>query len=342
MPEPNAILAVNSLDRYNQNQGLNGQPDSFGGSLVNQYNLQGQECNDFQVGGFSALIYGYIKYIAISQVQFKYNVPTVIPERNDGLWIANSVQADFVTIPYGYYKPEELASVLEILISTTNVAILAGGITVTYEATANYFRFTSANNGSNPQFYFPTLAEIETITGSVLNFNAQQNALRTYLLLGINVNNSFLSLTQTSETLPQFLYTPYVDIFSTALTKYQRIKDNTTSASSDSTLVARVYLSGVGVPQNIAGEQSINTFSGGITPVPITNNAYPLGSRPFYITQDCNTPKVIKWSKDETVYALDFQLRDQYGELLFTRYGASNVFYSEFQMTLMCVEGARD
>jgi len=341
--EPNAILAINSLDRYNKNQGAGGQLASFGASLVNQYNLTGQPCNDFQVGGFGALIYGYIKKIQVSQIQLQYNVPTVIPDKNDGLWITNGFQPDFITIPYGFYTPEELASMIQFQLSTTNVAIQAGGITVTYNPIEGYFTFASANTGAYPQIAFPTLAEIEELTGDVLNYDATQNALRTYILLGINVNNSSLSLIQSSRTVPQFLYTPYVDIFSTALTKYQKVKDNTTSPSTDSTLVARIYLSGVGVPQNAAGERFQTTFNGDIlSPVPVTNYAYPLGSRPFVITQDCNTPKVVRWSKDETVYALDFQLRDQYGDLIFTRFQSSDIFYTEFQMTLMCIEGGRE
>ena len=165
--------------------------------------------------------------------------------------------------------------------------------------------------------------------------------LKAYRLIGIDISNSFPASEHFTGATPNFLYTPYVDIFSTALTKYQRIKDNTTSASSDSTLVARIYLSGVGVPQNTGGENSLQTFPGGSQPVPLTNYTYPLGSRPFSVTQDCNTPKVIRWSKDETVYALDFQLRDQYGDLLFTKLSSPGApaYYTEFQMTLMCVEG---
>ena len=131
------------------------------------------------------------------------------------------------------------------------------------------------------------------------------------------------------------------------MTKYQKVKDNTTSASSDTTVIARIYLSGVGFPQNTGGENALQFYNSvPPRPVPITNYTYPVGSRPFIVTQDCNTPKVVRWNKDETVYALDFQLRDQYGDLLFTQSGTygnttTPIYYTEFQMTLMCIEGER-
>jgi hypothetical protein len=86
--EPNAILAINSLDRYNATQGANGRPASFAQSLERQYDKIGQPCNNFQVGGLGALIYGYIKKIQVSQIQLQYNVPTVIPGQNDQLMLS--------------------------------------------------------------------------------------------------------------------------------------------------------------------------------------------------------------------------------------------------------------
>ena len=60
--------------------------------------------------------------------------------------------------------------------------------------------------------------------------------------------------------------------------------------------------------------------------------------------------KIIRWSPDEAVPSLDFQLRDQYGDLIYTSFNNENqdlpepnplpesVFYTEFQMTLLCIE----
>ena len=351
--EPNAILAISSLDRYNTNQNIGGQFASISDALANQYNGTGQPCNNFQVGGFGALIYGYIKKIVVSQTQLEYNVPTVIPGSNDRFFIVayntdTGISSNvLIELPYGYYTPEELAPVIQMLLSASSLPI---GITVSYSAAGGSYSFEpNLAPGQNFYIYFPNITQIKTLL-VILGFQetAYVNILKCYKLLGMDVINSNPRATQTSNVQINFLYTPYVDIFSTALTKYQKVKDNTTNASSDSTLVARIFLSGEGTPQNTGGEEI--PISGYIQ----TSNFYPLGSRPFVVVQDANSPKVIRWSKDETVYALDFQLRDKYGDLLYTRYNPSTVgipitppdvpvdfYYTEFQMTLMCIEGER-
>ena len=349
--EPNAILAINSLDRYNKNQGINGQLASFDESLVNQYNRSGQPCNNFQVGGFGALIYGYIKKIQLSQVQLEYNVPTVIPGKNDGFVIRTilrdpyEVITSLIQIPFGYYTPEELAAIMDARVNASLVGSITGQINVSYRSSDNDFVFEVEDQDF--QIVFPDIEQIQIwFAANNLDPKDYIRVLKCYRLIGIDITNSVLAGTQYTGASPNFLYTPYIDIYSTALTKYQKVKDNTTSSSSDTTVIARIYLSGVGFPQNTGGENSIQNFPGFTQPVPITNYTYPIGSRPFVVTQDCNTPKVIRWNKDETIYALDFQLRDQYGDLLFTQTGTygnttSPIYYTEFQMTLMCIEGER-
>ena len=125
--EPNAILAINSLDRYNKNQGVGGQLDSFSTSLANQYNRTGQPCNNFQVGGFGALIYGYIKKIQVSQIQLEYNVPTIIPGQNDEFLIRTIIRDPYeiitslIIIPFGYFTPEELAAIMQVQVNASLV-----------------------------------------------------------------------------------------------------------------------------------------------------------------------------------------------------------------------------
>ena len=123
--------------------------------------------------------------------------------------------------------------------------------------------------------------------------------------------------TQISFEYPNFLYTPYIDIYSDVLTNYQNIKDTNTSVSKPKGLIARVLLSGAGNIQ-------------------ITTDANALGSTPFVITVDLNTPKVIQWSRDVAVPSIDFQLRDCYGDLI---PGDKERYPTEFQMTLLCIEG---
>jgi hypothetical protein len=123
--------------------------------------------------------------------------------------------------------------------------------------------------------------------------------------------------TQISFDYPNFLYTPYIDIYSDVLTNYQNIKDTNTSVQKPKGLVARIYVSGTGQIQ-------------------ITGSTSALGTAPFVMTSDLNSPKVIRWSPDVAVPSIDFQLLDQYGDFI---PGGAQGFSTEFQMTLLCVEG---
>lgn len=377
-----AILAINSLDRYtagttqiyvpnisyNPNNPNNGVPrfitqtiqsaSKLGVSLLTQYNLEGQPCNDFSIVSPGAIIYGYIKKIVVAETQLQYNIPTVIPWRNDILWIVYSQkdsseepQSVSIEIPYGFYTPEELAAVTQRLILNTDIQYIAPEFSVTYKP-LDGFTFKAGPNPFDPDpshiclFYFPQLSDIPN---RGVTDQSWLITLRCYRLFGINKINSdhggqltnFLQGIQISQTVPIFLYTPYVDIISQTLTKYQKVKDTDTSQAKQNSIIARIYLVGSGPSQPVSGQPvSLDPAAG----------TYALGSRPFWVTQDMKFSKIIRWSPDEAVPSLDFQLRDQYGDLIYTSFNNENqdlpepnplpesVFYTEFQMTLLCIE----
>jgi hypothetical protein len=178
--------------------------------------------------------------------------------------------------------------------------------------------------------------------------------LKTYKIFGLALGNANPSTGQVSFNTPDFLYTPYIDIYSDALTNYQKLKDTDTATSRRKGLIARIYLSGVGGPQ-VTSQKSIQSLKFGTTNVAtgiedyfsggsLTTFGNALGSQPFVLTYDLNSPKVVNWSPDTAVNSLDFQQRDCYGDLLFSVIPpppgqAPEVFNTEFQMTLLCIEG---
>ncbi len=137
----------------------------------------------------------------------------------------------------------------------------------------------------------------------------------------MNFQNSFPETQQYSRVIPNFLYTPYIDFYSDVLTNYQNMKDTNTSVAKPKGLIARVYLSGNGNLQDQTATMA-------------------LGSAPFVVTADMNSPKIIRWSPDVAVPSIDFQLRDCYGDLLPTS-PDTDALSTEFQMTLLCVEDER-
>jgi hypothetical protein len=270
------------------------------------------------------LIYGYIRKIIVSQVQIQYSVPTVILGKNDTFYISVSAfpAGGFIsypiTIPYGFYYADELAATLQQLIRARD-AVRFAGFLVTF-VPRNGFVFINSAANRNIGFPFP-----EEVRETIFLSRAQTDIIyKTYKLLGINNRNEDFGNIQTSATYPEFLYTPYIDFYSNVLTNYQKIKDTNTSVTSPKGLVARVYLSGVG---GVSTSSSVGTTGRAVG---------QLGTEPFVMTADLNFPKVIMWTADQTVTAIDFQVRDCYGDLL---PGAQEGFNTEFQMTLLCTEG---
>jgi hypothetical protein len=263
--------------------------------------------NNFTISSPNALIYGYINKIMVSQVQLQYNIPTICLNKNDTFiieWVISSTTfSETINIPFGFYTPTELAAAITAQIAALP-ALAPLSLSVAY-VPEDGFVFTSA---TNINFYFPSF----TALLATFNYESLERIFKTCKTLGMTLLNSTPNDVQASTMTPNFLYTPYVDIYSDVLTNYQGMKDTNTSVSKPKGLVARVILAGVGSP--------VNTL---------------IGTTPFIVISDMNTPKVIQWTPDVAVPTLDFQLRDCYGDLL---PGVPENRATEFQMTLLCVE----
>lgn len=350
--EANAILAINSTDRYYGV--INGRADQpYTNTLESEFQNAKPFSNDFSITAPSALINGYINKIVVTQIQLQYNLPTIQPNNNDAMFVVvettpGSGVPDIVPLqfPYGFYTPSELATMLQVQLNAQTVppppGIQGNEFTVIYSQgepstlgsvdynpyPPGYFSFVGFTilSNYNRRIYIPNTIQLAQAGLPQEEINV---FLKTCRLFGFNILNIFPALSQRSRTIPVFLYTPYIDIYSDALTNYQRLKDTNTSISRRKGLVSRIYLSGTGNIQSTLPNTS-------------------LGCAPFIATYDLNNPKVIGWSPDTAVNSLDFQLRDCYDELLFTYspintaaggVETSEVFNTEFQMTLLCIEG---
>ena len=286
--------------------------------LISQYNQLKPNSNSFTIQSPSALIYGYINRLIISQIQLTYNIPTVNKDLNDLLYIYTEDTEPLptliaITIPYGFYYPDELAAAMQTLIAA-NPILTPFSIEVTFSPRRG---FIFESNSSPPKtFCFPSPA---ILRGQGVTNNQLTNALKTYRLFGMSFENGEFNIgtTQTSTNYPNFLYTPYIDIYSDILTNYQTVKDTDTSVNKPKGLIARIYLSGVGQ----------NQFT-----TPLT----ALGTSSFVMTADLNTPKIIRWEPNVAVPSIDFQMLDQYGDQI---PGGKYGFSTEFQITLLCIEG---
>ena len=315
-PPASAYLLIDSLDRYeNSNFGA----DNTNIVLRNYLAGASPGADNFTISRNTPLLSGYFTRLAITQVQFEYNIPTVLTNFNDTLYMVYTQGANVnvqvpVTLDAGWYNNVDLAAELQTQIraALATAGVTNNGFTVTFGKPTYSLTFET-NNTDTFNFFL-------VVPPVLLSAVEEAQRLKALQLVGITLDQ--LSVNATNTTLvanrsPRLIYTQYVDIVSRNLTKYQRVKDADTAAQNNkSYIVARVYF----VAPNTV--QFVDATGEGF------------GSRPFIICVDYNTPKHIKWSPNEAVHELDFQLLDEYGEEL-----VWDTFYaSEFQLTIMASE----
>lgn len=260
----------------------------------------------------NSAIYGYFTRLVISQIQFQWNVPTIVQGKND-LFVmtqtAGGEQQIVVELTPGFYNGPSLATEIQ-----TAFLAAGGDASFTCEFVEGKFQMSVTGPG--------------TIALQPLPPDVAEGTQNNRFLATIGAISENFDLAETIITgIAPLLYTRWVDMCSSYLTKYQRAKDNTSDPSAFiSNVIARVYA----VPPNVAIPQTSYIYTG--TEGEVTELTAFQG--PWTMTIDYNTPKMIKWSPQETVANFDLQLRDEYGDYLYW----SEAFNSEYQFTMLCSE----
>ena len=326
MSVPNANMVTSSYDRIS------------GGVLDCRY----QPLNNFRITNSGGnIIQGQMNKISVTEVMFPYNIPTITKNNrilNLTVWDITTdpeedpqpLLTDAVVLPLGYKTGPELVADL------SNALLVNLGIPL-----ADYARFTW--DPITQTIDVSTYAWDEFAGGyaiEFLNINAaypfgapqnQQvfsfpNALYTIGLRTFFAQNTNLPLTRPawlitpgfpviiSANIPSTIapwptpaytlvegstytgrYTDYIDIVSTSLAQAQYIRDsNTNQAIPKRDVIARIYVC-----------TNVSTYT-----------ADPAGSRPFTIWRNWTCPKVLKWTADRSIDAIDLALYDMYGEPL--------------------------
>lgn len=256
--------------------------------------------NDFRIQKSQPLLYGNFKRVAMTQIQVQYRVPTIVANVNDQFIIENDLNQDQypISLEPGYHSAQDLASLVK-----TAVLAIPGNPFATFDCSYNVVSAGLRMTCPTPFALKPNLSTPFT--------DAQKNIWsRTLVTLGANYGNT---LGGTSQYLgsPQLIFTRFIDITSSRLAKFQRVKDADTIQTNKSNHVCRVYLT-----------------------APNTRVDPTATPGPFDICIDPNTPKHSMWSIDEAIYELDFQMYDEYGQPLFW----SPTYNTEFQLTLLASE----
>jgi hypothetical protein len=266
-----AHLLIDSLDRYQL-----GYPRSvdFGGNQTSS--------SSWTLQLPTYVLNGYFTRLSVTQIQFEWNIPTIVSGYNDQLTCSVTSGIYTIQLVEGWYTPTTLATAI-----TTEFAALTPPptqtITCTYSPTFGAF-VLSASAGA---------VGITSVT-SVRN---GRFGITSGLLQGSERSTDGLN---TIGSPPTMLATRFIDIRSSYLTKNQRVKDVTTLPGNIVTdVIARVYA----VAPNTSIPAVANTVGAMFSSPWIMNISYPV-------------PKYIRWNMTEPISNFTLELLDDGGNTL--------------------------
>jgi hypothetical protein len=254
------------------------------------------------LAGFQGLVKSWVNTTGLLVVSPIYDTYGLSPAPPAQTWLVNNLaNTSEVTITQGFYTPTTLATAIQLAwrAATSSTTFTCQWNTAT---NPNVFTFTDTS-----AFFFGFPQDPTS--------KAPPNVQTRFFSTIGGVPSMFLpaALVKTSG-IPTMQFTRWVDICSSGLTKFQRVKDSTTLPTDGyTTTLARLYLTPPGNP-----------------PVATASVA----GTPGTWTVDFQTPKYIKWDVKEVLSNFDLQLRDEYGALLWW----SPQYSSEYAFTLLASE----
>ena len=283
--QSNVPLLLNSRDSTNNVAG--GKP-AYSSTT---YNAFGQN-----------LIQGEIENVAVSEVNFPYDIPNVQDGYNTFTILALEGPPTAIlqiTIPAGFYSGKELADIIQHAIINECAAASPPVPSIeqplcSYSNTSNQFTFSSAPAGtytgvwgliSNYTFSLPanpTLLGKDLL--SIMGFSSYQ---------GYNVAGVFDDTHPLIGNSAPLTFTQYIDITSPQLCQYQYLRDgSTTNLARRINVICRLYIS-----SNVATQEEE-------------------GIRPFVINRNFPNPRVMKWTSGSSIGQMDIDLFDDCGQPL--------------------------
>lgn len=295
-PPASAHLLVSSTDRYNDYFSRLAFPTTASTWKTNKYNN---------------ILNGYFTRLAITQLNFLWNIPTIVDGKNDVLTLIfdNDEPSEVIMtigLPGGFYTPTELAAAFETAV-TTHPDYDSNWV-FTCDFIDNHF-VLDVDTG-----YTLIISPPPDTPGAI--DPADSAELRLCYTMGFTNANFEPAETQVTG-IPTMLYTRYIDICSNKLTQFQRVKDAATLPQNlTSDQIARVYA----VPPNVW-----------INPEQTTNVTF---SQPWNMTIDYNTPKHIKWDVNQAIDNFDISCFDEYGDVMYW----TPQFPTEYNFTFLASE----
>lgn len=289
-----AHLLIDSLDRYK-----NGYPTALDPPTSSSaWTLQLK----------SYVLNGYFTRLAVTQVQFQWNLPTIITDYNDEFIVSQGGVLSVATIPPGWYDYVSLAAMITTRLAAATPAPPVAVVTCAYNEQFDAFSLATAGGG------LTTIADVPS------NILSKRFGITTGLQYGSLGTGTALVI----GSVPTMLATRFIDIRSSYLTKNQKVKDFTTLPENIvSDIIARVYAM---PPNTTSAGKNVDYGTG------TTENIF---GRPWIMNISYPVPKYIRWNSAEPISNFSIELLDDGG---FPLYDLSTATLCEYSITMIASE----
>jgi len=335
LPNPNLFKKDQSYDPVYGGLGFGGEEECitqrptstalFCISSADRYATQEQARDDstspyrFTITKRESLLNGFFTRMALTEIRFPMTLPNVSSAVFTNLLGLDVTLADlsaavhFITIPDGSYSPPELGALVQAIWNTNYP-----GFPITVSVTANQEFLIDAGAGNTVVVYPLSTA----LPSNLPNNGVPPNTYQLCDMMGFTAANFVAAQKQLSDPIgTNFYWTDYVDIVATNLTYNQALKDSSSSQVTRD-IIYRIYLTN-GVPAysypTFIGQYNLFDADANVNNVfpPVAySGALPEGSRPQLIYRQFQNPKEIRWSKNQPIGQVTFEVYDDKGRCL--------------------------
>jgi hypothetical protein len=311
------------------NDAVTVRPSSTANFFIDSVDRSGGGAGDFTITRNESLFNGFFNRLAVGEVVLNWGVPNIASWwGNDFISITNLAvggSTQVITLPQGFYS---VLDCLNQIIDQANVAFGGDAIPVVFTLVLQ--------NG--------TLLLIATQDFQINWNTAQVKSLARLLFIPPQLNKPIVAATGVAPSSPFLLGTRYIDIVSTQLTYNQELKDNTTARVRRDVLY-RWYFAQDNVPLEYEEFPLVYAAS---APAPavqmLTKTNIPVlqGYTAFVARRTPPVTKQIRWSPEQPIGQVSFQVFDDQGRLLdlrvFSPTPGEEGANMNFQMSLLLSE----
>jgi hypothetical protein len=312
--------------------------------VLNVRDLTSGQYNNAQFNATNQnIIQGDIREIAVSEINFPYDIPNIqagyntfelisadVPVPPASLRSAPTLTSDpgylIITITPGFYTGQELETAINDAIEAEQISV--GGVaadapTIEYNAVSNRFTFLAPASPA----VTPTWSVFSPYTYPY-DYRQQTNTLGKDILSimgflpvpagtpqagysSISANDPNIPPTFSGGSAP-LAFTLYIDVCSPKMCQYQYFRDgSTTNLARRADVICRLFIC-----DNVS----------------LTQTSVE-GTRPFIINRQFFNARIMRWTTENSVGTIDIQLYDDVGQPLTTTWSPR-----PYQITFNCYE----